>query len=196
MKFSFKQWLKETEEPQTLVFAFGRMNPPTRGHIMHIMEIREYAKRHGVPYMIYASKTQDKKKNPVSPEMKIQYIEKALPGVAIKVAMNMFSIVAELGEQHHFSKLVYFAGGDYFEDQGEQGMMTRLQQEAQKLGMDLQVMSSGNRSEGISGTALRTAAINDDFETFLKASPIGIGHITEEDVRQMFTAVQQGLSKV
>jgi hypothetical protein len=41
---------------------------------------------------------------------------------------------------------------------------------------------------------LRRAALQDDFETFLHASPVGMGRITEKDVARMFELTKQGMS--
>ena len=60
----YKQSLK------TAVFAFGRMNPPTTGHTKLIKKVMVVAKKEkGIP-MIYPSKTEDNKKNPLSLKLK------------------------------------------------------------------------------------------------------------------------------
>ena len=64
---------------QTVVFAFGRMNPPTIGHQKLIDRVITMAKRvKGLP-VLYVSATQDRRKNPLSVKQKIDYLKKMYP---------------------------------------------------------------------------------------------------------------------
>ena len=67
---SFSQYL--TEETKEVVFTFGRFNPPTNGHEKLISKVASLAK--GNNYRIYASKSQDPKKNPLDFNTKIKYM--------------------------------------------------------------------------------------------------------------------------
>ncbi len=189
---TFKQWLMESQS-DTFVYAFGRYSPTTRGHIAHFMAIKAYAEKNNIPYTVYTSKTVDNKKNPVPVDAKIAYIKKAIPDLQIAPAVNMFKLVDELLPQG-FKKIIYFAGGDYFEEGSEENkMFTRLVSHASAQGVELVAMSSGERTPGISGSDLRAAVKNGDFATFAAASPLGIGRVTEQDVRDMFELCQRNL---
>lgn len=190
---TFKQFLRE-EVQDAFVFAFGRYSPPTRGHVEHFTTVKAYAEKLGVPYAVYVSQTVDNKKNPVPVLDKMKYIKKAIPDLVLAPAVNMFSILGQLIEEGQYKNITYFAGGDYFEDAGEQSMLNRLKNEAQKAGIELNVMSSGERSEGISGTVLRAAVMNNDLKTFLRASPVGYGTLKKEDAVKMFELTKAGLS--
>ena len=61
---TFRKFVKEAVV-KTAVFSFGRMNPPTTGHGKLIKKVMSVAKKVGGIPMIYASKTEDKKKNPL-----------------------------------------------------------------------------------------------------------------------------------
>lgn len=192
MNKTFKQWLMESES-DTFVYCFGRYSPTTRGHIAHFQAVQSIAKKMGAPYCIYTSKTFDNKKNPVPVDEKIAYIQKALPGVNIAPAVNMFKLLDELIPQG-YKKIIYVAGGDYFEEGSEENkLFSRMLPYAQQNGIELQVVSSGDRTPGISGSDLRKAVIAGDFETFKAASPLGIGRITEDDVRHIFDISRQNL---
>lgn len=193
---SFKQYLQE-QDLTTLVYAFGRYNPPSRGHILHFQAVRDLAIKLGMPYELFISKTVDHKKNPVPVAERIEYIKKALPVIhSLVPAVNMFTIIDELATLGNKKRLVYVAGSDYFEAKEEQAMMTRLQSYAKEKGMELTVQMSRQREPQaeISGTALRQAALNNDFKTFLAASPVGMGRLTEKDVSRMFELTKQGLA--
>lgn len=193
---SFKQYLEEQQRRDVLVYAFGRYNPPTRGHILHFHAVQDYAVKLGCSYEIFISKTVDNKKNPVPVEARIEYIKKAFPQMITPApTVNMFTVIDTYANSRT-KRLVYMAGSDYFENNADKGMFDRLQSYAKEKGIELTVQMSRQREPmgDVSGTALRTAAMNNDFETFLKASPVGMGRLTEKDVRQMFELTKQGLS--
>lgn len=189
---TFKQFLQE-RQTSTFVFCFGRYSPPTRGHIFHFKAVQNIAVEHAGDYIVYVSKTFDNKKNPVPVQDKIEYIKKAIPDLNVEIATNMFGILGDIIEQGSYSNIIYVAGGDYFSNPAERAMLDRLIAEAQKAGITMKVQSSGERSEGISGTALRNAVKQNDIETFIKASPVGIGTLTQQDAANMFKIVQQNL---
>lgn len=177
---------------KSIVYTFGRYNPVSRGHIEHIEAVVDYANELGMENGIYTSLTIDAKKNPLSPHLKSAYIEKAIPGITVGAAVNMFKLLDELMAKQ-YTNIVYFAGSDYFDDPVQKTMFDRLTAHAAKNGAILTSISSGNRTEGISGTALRNAVLQDDFDTFCKASPLGKGNISTEDVFRMFEDCKSGM---
>ena len=72
---------------QPVVFAFGRLNPPTIGHQKLIDRIITIAKRvKGLP-VLYVSASQDKTKNPLTAKQKVDYLKKVYPrGIDISTA--------------------------------------------------------------------------------------------------------------
>ena len=65
------------EAPQTLVFAFGRFNPPTTGHEKLIKKVASVAGSN--PYRIYPSFTTNPKKDPLPHSLKVAYMRKMFP---------------------------------------------------------------------------------------------------------------------
>ena len=64
---------------QPVVFAFGRLNPPTVGHQKLIDKVITMAKRvKGLP-VLYVSASQDKNKNPLTAKQKLDYLKKIYP---------------------------------------------------------------------------------------------------------------------
>ena len=63
-----------------MTLAFGRFNPPTIGHEQLMNVARDAAKKDkDGQYMIFPSRTQDKKKNPLDPDTKISYMQRMYP---------------------------------------------------------------------------------------------------------------------
>ena len=70
---------KETEGNKGLVLVFGRFNPPTVGHQKLLQSAQREAKRVNGDLKIYPSRTQDPKKNPLDPGMKINFMKQMFP---------------------------------------------------------------------------------------------------------------------
>ena len=70
---------KKVGRKQPVVFAFGRLNPPTVGHQKLIDKVITMAKRvKGLP-VLYVSASQDKNKNPLTVKQKLDYLKKIYP---------------------------------------------------------------------------------------------------------------------
>jgi hypothetical protein len=70
------QYLPVPKTKGTLTVAFGRFNPPTIGH-QQLMDVAAQAASQDKDgqYLIFPSRSQDKKKNPLDPDTKIAYIQ-------------------------------------------------------------------------------------------------------------------------
>lgn len=83
---SFFQWLNEQQQRKTIVFAFGRMNPPTTGHQALVDKVKQTAAQHNADHEIVLSHTQDSNKNPLSAEDKLRHAQTMFPNTNISVA--------------------------------------------------------------------------------------------------------------
>ena len=70
----------------TLTIVFGRFNPPTIGHEKLLDKLEEISDNND--YLIFPSKTQDKKKNPLHPDMKISFMKQMYPRHKEKIIDN------------------------------------------------------------------------------------------------------------
>ena len=64
-------------QSEVLTVAFGRFNPPTVGHGKLLSAAKKAAA--GGDLKIYPSRSQDPKKNPLDPDMKVSYMKKMFP---------------------------------------------------------------------------------------------------------------------
>ena len=81
---TFVQILSEAPKKptkDTVVFAFGRMNPPTMGHGILIDKVLAEASSNNADHMVFASVSQDSKKNPLSFSQKMGYLKTFFPKV-------------------------------------------------------------------------------------------------------------------
>ena len=183
------------EEGSTLTIAFGRFNPPTVGH----EKLLSAAKRASVggDLKIYPSRTQDPKKNPLDPDMKISFMKKMFPNYEDNIISdsNMKSIFDVLTNANGdgYKNVNIIVGSD---------RQAEFENLAQKYNGDLynfdliRVISAGVRDadadgvEGMSASKMRKAVIDDDFESFRKGTP---KKLNDTDAQVLFNAVRQGM---
>lgn len=79
---TFISFIEEAPEKHA-VLAFGRMNPPTAGHEEVVKKMHDVAKQHGAEHHLVLSHSQDKKKNPLPVEKKVEHAKHAFPGTNV-----------------------------------------------------------------------------------------------------------------
>ena len=78
---------------KSLAFSFGRFNPPTTGHEKLINKV---ASINTDDYRIYLSRSQDPKKNPLSPREKLAIMKKMFPRHARKIEINTTNMILDI----------------------------------------------------------------------------------------------------
>jgi len=83
----FIDYLTEAPEKHG-VLAYGRMNPPTKGHEQVINKVHEVAKEHNAVHKVVLSHTHGTKdgKNPLPADAKVKHAQHAFPGTHIEAA--------------------------------------------------------------------------------------------------------------
>ena len=179
----------------TATVVFGRFNPPTVGHGKLLSAAKKAAA--GGDLAIYPSRTQDPKKNPLDPDMKISFMKKMFPeykddiinDAEMKSIFNVLGAAAEGG----YKNVNIVVGSD------RQSEFDNL---AQKYNGDLynfemiNVISAGVRDadssgvEGMSASKMRKAVVDDDFAAFRKGTP---KELDDGDTQALFDAVRSGM---
>jgi len=186
------------EAPQTLVFAFGRFNPPTTGHEKLIKKVASVAGSN--PYRIYPSFTTNPKKDPLPHSLKVAYMRKMFPkhrkNIIADNKMKTAIFIAEAVYKEGFKNLIMVAGSDRVKEFST--LLNRYNDAPDKSGKQLfqfdsvKVVSAGERdpdSEGVSGMSaskMRAAAADGDKDSFLTGLPSGFkeGEKLYRDVRK------------
>src|SRR5262249_20594994 len=70
---------RKTETQKPVVFAFGRMNPPTVGHGKVVDKVESEARKRGARHYVILSGSQDSKKNPLTQKQKLGHAHKFFP---------------------------------------------------------------------------------------------------------------------
>ena len=74
----YRQLVKELPSKK-VVFAFGRFQPPTTGHELLVNAVKRIAAAQKADHIIYASRTHDKKSNPLPVDRKVYYLKRMFP---------------------------------------------------------------------------------------------------------------------
>ena len=175
---NYKQFLKELPS-RTVVFAFGRFNPPTAGHELLIKAVKKVASDHKAEYVIYASKTQDAKKNPLPVDKKVHYLNLMFPGTNFKAANPQERTPIEAAKflNKKYKSLILVAGSDRV----DQFQKLLNDQNGKDYHFDtIQVISAGERdpdaddASGMSGTKMRALATKGVYKDFKKGLPSAV----------------------
>ena len=176
----------------TAVITFGRMNPPTVGHEKLVNKIISVAiDEKGTP-LVYLSKTQDAKKNPLTYDQKLKYGQ-SLFGRKYVVKSNARTIIEVAKElQKSYSRLVVVVGSDRIDE-----FNTLLQKyNGKDYTFDsIEVVSAGDRDpdmddvSGMSASKMRAYAADNDYASFKKGVPTR----NENLIKSLFNDVRKGL---
>ena len=167
---TFKNFLNEAVV-KTAVFAFGRMNPPTTGHTKLIKKVMSVAfTANGVP-MIYPSKTEDNKKNPLTYKTKIAVLKDVFGDIinTNTTIKTPFDVLEHLNKKK-FSKVVFVVGSDRVRE-FKKNMSKFVESDLDNI-KDFSVVSAGDRDpdaegvKGISGSKMREYVKKDKFKKF------------------------------
>ena len=184
----------------TAVFTFGRFNPPTTGHEKLIDALaRESKKVSGSKMYVFASHSQDPKKNPLPYPKKIAYMKKMFPkyksNITTAKQRNVFEVATFLHDKGHRA-VVMVVGSDRVDE------FDRLLNEYNGVqgrhgyyGFDsIEVVSAGERDpdaegvEGMSASKMRAAAAEGEFDQFKQGLPSGF-----KDAKKLFRDVLAGM---
>ena len=188
---------KNTGKSKPVVFAFGRLNPPTIGHQKLIERIITVAKRvKGLP-VLYVSASQDKKKNPLTVKQKVDYLKKVYPrGIQILPAIGSERTFMEILKNRFDKKYtdVYMIAGS---DRVAEFKRLIKQYNGKDYNFDTtEVVSAGERdpdatgATGMSASKMREFAARNDFTSFKQGLITGN---KEKDAMKLFKDLKKGM---
>ena len=167
----------EQTSNKSVVFTFGRFQPPTSGHQLLINKVIKEAKKRGAEHRIYPSHSHDKKSNPLSHKDKVLYMRKLFPKANVmddKKAKTPFHVLESLSKEG-YTEVYFMVGGDRVSE-FKNGMKKYVGKDGYNFDT-FEVISAGHRDPdaegvvGMSGSKMRKAASADEFEQFLNGVP-------------------------
>tara|TARA_B100000287_G_C20669648_1_gene792940 strand:+ start:72 stop:2528 length:2457 start_codon:yes stop_codon:yes gene_type:complete len=187
------------QRDKSVVFTFGRFNPPTTGHeklIRKVLSIPAQEKK------IYLSRSQDSKKNPLSPDVKFRFMRDMFKYARANLEISPTNMVLDLMTRLHkrgFSDVTMVVGSDRVRE--FENILNKYNGESNRHGFydfqKIKVVSAGERdpdaegTTGMSASKMRDAAAKGDKSSFKKGLPASYRAIN--DVDRLFSAVRDGL---
>ena len=197
---TYQKFISE-KKGDTVIFTFGRFNPPTVGHEKLITAVQSVAKSKGGDFFVYPSHSQDPKKNPLSQPQKIKYMKKMFPkykrNIIASTGKTALAIASELYSKG-YTNLVMVVGSDRVQE--FQKILDRYNGEDKAHGFydydKIEVVSAGERDpdaegvEGMSASKMRAAAVAGDFKSFRMGTP---KTLSDADTKKMFNDIRKGM---
>ena len=182
-----------------MTFAFGRFNPPTIGHEVLMDKAKSVGGRN---YRIYISQSQDRKKNPLDYNTKLNYMRKMFPthkrNIINSPIRTAIEVAVELSDEG-YTDLIMIAGSDRVDEFDT--LLNKYNGVKAKHGEykfdSIKVISAGERdpdSEGASGMSaskMRAAAVDNNEDKFKEGLPSKFA--ASSDARKLFRAVQKAM---
>ena len=190
-----------TEAKETVVFGFGRFNPPTTGHEKLIEKVASVSGSN--PFFIYPSHTTGPK-DPLPHAKKVAWMRKMFPKykkniIADRNAKTAIQIAEKLYKDG-YKNLIMVAGSDRLKE--FETLLNRYNDAPDKKGNQLfkfdsvKVVSAGERDpdaegvEGMSASKMRAAAEKGDFDSFKTGIPATLG---DADKKKLYFEVRKNM---
>ena len=182
---------KEDSRGDVVTVVFGKFNPPTKAH----KKVFEIAKQtaSGDNLYIFPSRTQDSKKNPLPPDVKISYMMEMFPEYADNIIdsdefRTIFDVLTFLNQEGYTAVNIVCGSERVSEIDNLANKNNGTVYDYQSIN----VISAGAKdpdSESESSAMARKTAAEGDFESFKKAFPPGF-----KEVDQLFADLQQTMN--
>ena len=191
---NYKELVNELPS-KTVVFSFGRFNPPTIGHELLIKVVRKLASQRKADHVVFASATQDAKKNPLEVSKKVQYLELLFPNtrfVGCNPQVRTF-LEAAKSLNKRYRNLVMVAGSDRVHE--FEKLLKQYNGKEYKFDT-IEVISAGTRdpdaddASGMSGTKMRSLASKGDYLQFKRGLPTTVRDI---DGKRLMNDIRCGM---
>ena len=180
---------------KSIAFAFGRFNPPTIGHEKLINKVKSVPTN---DYKIYLSRSEDPKKNPLSPRDKLSIMKKLFPSHARNIEINQTNMVLDIATELYkkgYTDVTMVAGSDRVRE--FENILQKYNGVKSRHGLydfdSIKVVSAGERDPdaegavGMSASKMRDAAAKGDLKSFEKGLPKGV------DAASIMKQVRKGM---
>ena len=180
-------------EAKSIAFTFGRFNPPTVGHEKLIKKVKSISAN---DHRIYLSRSEDPKKNPLSPSQKLTYMKKMFPMYARNIEINKTNMILDIASDLHnqgYDEITMVVGSDRVRE--FENILNKYNDVKSRHGYynfdKINIVSAGERDpdaddvSGMSASKMRAAAAKGDLESFKKGLPSGVNALEiMKDVRK------------
>jgi hypothetical protein len=199
---SFLEIVEETKQGEVHhAMTFGRMNPPTTGHLKLIDKVKDVASKNNASHSVVVSHSQDAKKNPLSGTQKVKHLKRYSPGTNFQSSSKEHPTVLHHAAELHKKGVTHLhmvVGSDRVKEMHH--LLHKYNGVEAGHGKyhfkKITVHSAGHRdpdaegSEGMSGTKMRGHATSGNYKEFKKGIP---SHVPEHHAKELYHDVRKGM---
>ena len=182
------------------VMTFGRMNPPTTGHMKLIDKVHEIAKKNHATHSVVTSHSQDSKKNPLSAEQKLKHLKRYSPGTHFEASSKEHPTFLHHAAELHKKGVTHLhmvVGSDRTKEMKEKLHKYNGKHEGALYNFKkITVHSAGHRdpdaegAEGMSASKMREHAKNNEHHEFRKGVP---SHVSDTHAKELLKDTRKGM---
>ena len=175
-----------------IVFAWGRFNPPTTGHKVVMDRVAKEAKSRKAEYAIFASKSNDPKKNPLTFRTKVKFLKQSFPKHAKNISSSsnlktVLDVMKFLNKKYQEVSLVVGS------DRAQEFKTLLNKYNGKDYDFDeIEIISAGERDPdaedvtGMSASKMRKFAVQGNYKEFSKGSPM-------KNPKPLYDAIRRGM---
>ena len=188
---------------KTVVFSFGRFNPPTIGHEKLIKKVESIASINDADFYIYPSWSQSPDKDPLPHKVKFGHMKKAFPKYAKNIISNpkcksAIHVLTKLYDAG-YDKVMMVVGSDRVKDFDK--LLNKYNGKKATHGFyefphDVEIVSAGERDpdaqgvEGMSASKMRKSAVDGDLDSFKS----GVPNMSDSDKENLYNDVRKWMN--
>lgn len=187
--------LVESIPSKTIVFAFGRCNPFTSGHLILASKLLSKSSQLRADHEFILSKTQDKKKNPLSPDKKLYWAKRISKNTNFKLATDESPSFLHFAKIYSgkYKNLIMIAGSDRVDEY--LGLLNKYN--GKDFNFDsISVISAGERDpdsddiSGMSASKIRALASEGSISKFINSLDLNLSKL---DMIRYMNDIRDGL---
>jgi predicted kinase len=182
------------------VMTFGRMNPPTTGHLKLIDKVKDVAAKHKAGHTVVTSHSQDKNKNPLSSSEKIKHLKRYSPGTNFAASTKEHPTFLHHASKLHKQGVTHLhmvVGSDRVKEMKDKlHKYNGTHEGALHNFKKIHVHSAGHRdpdaegTTGMSGTKMREHAKNKDIGKFKQGVP---SQVSDTHAKELMHDTRKGM---
>jgi len=175
-----------------IVVAWGRFNPPTIGHKVVMDRVAKEAKARKAEYAIFASKSEDPRKNPLPFRVKVKFLKQSFPNHSKNISSKtniktLIDVMKSLDKKYQEVSLV--VGADRAAE--FENILNRYNGSEYNFD-NIEIITAGERDPdaedvtGMSASKMRKFASDGNYKEFKKGSPM-------KNPKPLYDAIRRGM---
>lgn len=182
---------------KTMIFTYGRFNPPTLGHEKIVNFMMKIATVCYADHGIFPSQSKDNKKNPLKFSDKLKFLRKSFPDTQVINNDNCKTLFTTLETLSNagYKKVIMIVGSDRVREFRERVYPYINHPDLSCDFDEFHVINGGNRESNdeiskISATKMRECVKRGDLTEFSRYVP---SKLKETEIIELFNLVQEGM---